>query len=47
MGFSLIEMVVLAIIATMLFIAAPRYFRASGDAREAIDHYHGDWEIHP
>lgn len=59
-GFTLIELlVVMAIIATMLSIAAPRYFRASDDAREAalkadlrsmreaIDHYYGDRGIYP
>lgn len=59
-GFTLIELlVVMAIIATMLSIAAPRYFRAADDAREAalkadlhaireaIDHYHGDRGTYP
>ena len=59
-GFTLIELlVVMAIIATLLSVVAPRYFRASDDAREAalkaslltlreaIDHYHGDRGIYP
>lgn len=59
-GFTLIELlVVMAIIATMLSIAAPRYFRASDDAREAalkadlrsmreaIDHFYGDRGRYP
>jgi len=49
----------MAIIATLLSIAAPRYYRASDNAREAalkadlrsmreaIDHYHGDRGIYP
>lgn len=59
-GFTLIEMlVVMAIIATLLSIAAPRYFRSTDDAREAalksdlrtvreaIDHYHADLGTYP
>lgn len=59
-GFTLIEMlVVMAIIATLLSIAAPRYFRSTDDAREAalksdlrtlreaIDHYHADRGSYP
>lgn len=59
-GFTLIEMlVVMAIIATLLSIAAPRYFRSTDDAREAalksdlrtlreaIDHYHADRGTYP
>lgn len=59
-GFTLIELlVVMAIIATLLSIAAPRYFRSTDDAREAalksdlrtlreaIDHYHADRGNYP
>ena len=59
-GFTLIEiLVVMAIIATLLSIAAPRYFRSTDDAREAalksdlrtlreaIDHYHADRGSYP
>ena len=59
-GFTLIEMlVVMAIIATLLSIAGPRYFRSTDDAREAalksdlrtlreaIDHYHADRGSYP
>ena len=59
-GFTLVEMlVVMAIIATLLSIAAPRYFRSTDDARdaalksdlrtvrEAIDHYHADRGSYP
>jgi general secretion pathway protein G len=59
-GFTLIELlVVMAIIATLLSIAAPRYFRSVDDAREAtlksslaqmreaIDHYHADRGDYP
>jgi general secretion pathway protein G len=59
-GFTLIElMVVLAIIATLLAIAAPRYFASLDRAREAslresllvmrdaIDKYHGDTGRYP
>ena len=59
-GFTLIELlVVMAIIATLLSVVAPRYFRASDDAREAalkanllslreaIDHFHGDRGTYP
>lgn len=55
LGFTLVELlVVLAIIATLLALAAPRYFQHVERAREAvlrenlatmreaIDHYHGD-----
>lgn len=59
-GFTLIELlVVMAIIATLLSIAAPRYFRSVDDAREsalksslaqmreAIDHFHTDRGLYP
>lgn len=59
-GFTLIELlVVLSIIATLLAIAAPRYFGSlekSEDAalhqslavmREALDHYYGDTGAYP
>ena len=59
-GFTLIELlVVMAIIATLLSIAAPRYFRSVDDAREsalksslaqmreAIDHFHADRGLYP
>jgi general secretion pathway protein G len=59
-GFTLIELlVVMTIIATLLSVVAPHYFRASDDAREAalkanlsllreaIDHFHGDRGIYP
>lgn len=59
-GFTLIELlVVMAIIATLLSVVAPRYFRATDDAREAalkasllslreaIDHFHGDRGLYP
>ncbi len=59
-GFTLIELlVVLAIIATLLAIAAPRYFTSLDRAREAalretlfvmrdaIDKYHGDTGRYP
>lgn len=59
-GFTLIELlVVMAIIATLLSIAAPRYIRSVDDAREsvlksslaqlreAIDHFHADRGTYP
>lgn len=59
-GFTLIELlVVMAILATLLSIAAPRYFRSADDAREAalksslaqlreaIDHFHADRGSYP
>ncbi len=59
-GFTLIELlVVMAIIATLLSIAAPRYLRSVDDAREsalksnlaqmreAIDHFHADRGTYP
>ena len=59
-GFTLIELlVVMAIIATLLSIAAPRYLRSVDDAREAalksslaqmreaLDHYHADIGVYP
>jgi general secretion pathway protein G len=59
-GFTLIELlVVMAIIATLLSIAVPRYFGSTEDAREAalksdlrtvreaIDHYHADRGSYP
>jgi general secretion pathway protein G len=59
-GFTLIELlVVLAIVATLLSIAAPRYLRSVDDAREAalksnlsqlreaIDHFHADRGTYP
>ena len=59
-GFTLIELlVVMAIIATLLSIAAPRYLRSLDDAREAalksnlaqmreaIDHFHADRGSYP
>jgi general secretion pathway protein G len=59
-GFTLVEMlVVMAIIATLLSIATPRYFRSTDDARdaalksslrtmrEAIDHFHADRGTYP
>lgn len=59
-GFTLIELlVVMAIIATLLSIAAPRYLRSVDDAREsalksslaqmreAIDHFHADRGLYP
>lgn len=59
-GFTLIELlVVMAIIATLLSIAAPRYLRSVDDARdaalksslaqmrEAIDQYHADLGTYP
>lgn len=59
-GFTLIELlVVMAIIATLLSIAAPRYMRSIDDARqavlksnlaqmrEAIDHFHADRGSYP
>ena len=59
-GFTLIELlIVMAIIATLLSIAAPRYLRSVDDAREsalksnlaemreAIDHYHADLGLYP
>ena len=59
-GFTLIELlVVMAIIATLLSIAAPRYLRSVDDAREAslksslsqmrqaIDQFHADRGIYP
>lgn len=59
-GFTLIELlVVMAIIATLLAIAAPRYLNSTDDAREAalksdlrtmreaIDHYHADRGVYP
>ena len=59
-GFTLIELlVVMAIIATLLSIAAPRYLRSVDDARdatlksslaqmrEAIDHYYADRGTYP
>ena len=60
LGFTLIELlVVMAIIATLLAVVAPRYFRATDDAREAalradllalreaIDHFHADRGVYP
>lgn len=60
LGFTLIELlVVLAIIATLLVIAAPRYFRSVDHSREvalkqslavmrdAIDKFHGDQGVYP
>lgn len=59
-GFTLIELlVVMAIIATLLSIAAPRYLRSVDDAREAalksnltqmreaIDHFYADRGTYP
>lgn len=59
-GFTLIELlVVMAIIATLLLIAAPRYLRSVDDAREAalksslaqmreaIDRFHADRGVYP
>ncbi len=59
-GFTLIELlVVLAIIATLLVIAAPRYFRSVDYSKEvalkqtlavmrdAIDKFHGDQGVYP
>lgn len=59
-GFTLIELlVVMVIIATLLSVVVPRYFRASDDAhvaalkanlaslRDAIDHFHGDRGVYP
>lgn len=59
-GFTLIELlVVLAIIATLISVAAPEYFGASDRAKEtvlredlnvmrdAIDKYHGDTDKYP
>ncbi|NMG44737.1 prepilin-type N-terminal cleavage/methylation domain-containing protein [Aromatoleum toluvorans] len=59
-GFTLIELlVVMAIIATLLAIAAPRYFgsleRSEDTAlrqsltvmRDALDHYYGDTGVYP
>jgi len=59
-GFTLIELlVVLAIIATLLAIAAPRYFRSVDYSKEvalkqslavmrdAIDKFHGDQGVYP
>ena len=59
-GFTLIELlVVLAIIATLISVAAPQYFGASDRAREvvlredlnvmrdAIDKFHGDTDKYP
>lgn len=59
-GFTLIELlVVMAIIATLLSIAGPRYLRSADDAREAalksnlaqmrqaIDHFHADRGTYP
>ena len=59
-GFTLVELlVVMAIIATLLSIAAPRYLRSVDDAkeaalrsnlsqlREAIDQFHADRGIYP
>ncbi|MDD5029255.1 MAG: prepilin-type N-terminal cleavage/methylation domain-containing protein [Rhodoferax sp.] len=59
-GFTLIELlVVMAIIATLLSIAAPRYLRSVDDAREAalksslsqmreaIDQFHADRGVYP
>lgn len=59
-GFTLIELlVVMAIIASLLTIAAPRYLRSVDDAREAalksnlaqmreaIDHFHADRGSYP
>ena len=59
-GFTLIELlVVMAIVATLVSIVAPRYFRATDDAREsalkanlqtmreAIDHFHADRGTYP
>ncbi len=59
-GFTFIELlVVMAIIATLLSIAAPRYLRSVDDAREAalksnlaqlreaIDHFHADRGSYP
>lgn len=59
-GFTLIELlVVLAIIATLLAIAAPRYFRSVDHSKEvalkqslavmrdAIDKFHGDQGVYP
>lgn len=59
-GFTLIELlVVLAIVATLLAMAAPRYFNSLENAREtslrqnlavmreAIDHYRGDLGRYP
>jgi general secretion pathway protein G len=59
-GFTLIELlVVMAIIATLLSIAVPRYIGSTDDAREAtlksdlrtlreaIDHYHADRGSYP
>ncbi len=60
LGFTLIELlVVMAIIATLLSIAVPRYMRSIDDAkeatlksslsqmREAIDHYYADLGSYP
>ena len=59
-GFTLIELlVVLAIVATLLTIATPRYFRSLDHSREvalkqslavmrdAIDKFHGDQGLYP
>lgn len=59
-GFTLIELlVVLAIIATLLLIAAPRYFRSVDYSKEvalkqslavmrdSIDKFHGDQGVYP
>ena len=59
-GFTLIELlVVMAIIATLLSVAAPRYLRSIDDAREAalkaqlsqlreaLDRYHADRGVYP
>lgn len=59
-GFTLIELlVVLAIIATLLIVAAPRYFRSVDHSKEvalkqslavmrdAIDKFHGDQGTYP
>lgn len=59
-GFTLIELlVVLAIIATLVAIAAPRYFRSVDQSKEvalkqslavmrdAIDKFHGDQGVYP
>lgn len=59
-GFTLIELlVVLAIVATLLTVAVPRYFRSVDHSREvalkqslsvmrdAIDKYHGDQGLYP
>lgn len=59
-GFTLIELlVVMAIVATLISIVAPRYFRATDDARESalkanlqslresIDRFHADRGVYP